>query len=525
MKINKTGLLSKISVVFFAAVLTSVFSCSSCTKDNEKDSLTGTHYFLDSQNGDDSNDGLSTETPWKTYKNLKTLKLQAGDHIYFKRGSVFTGRLNLTGKGTKNNRIVIDAYGEGAKPSLQGTGLEQYAVKIYNSDYMTIQNLEIVNHATTEVPGLTGLWVEIKDFGVSHDMHINGLTVRDVNGSRYKGNDAGCAVRIINGGEKKMSIYNGLRIENCHILRCERNGLIWWGYPDRNHWFPNINTVVSHNLIEEVPGDGIVPIGCDGVTIEYNIMRNSPDVLPDNQYAAGIWPWSCDNVVIQFNEVSGHKAPGDGQGLDCDDNCNNTIIRYNYSHENWGGFVLICENGAEDREKNIGCENSEVYYNLSVGDGIRPHPGHGDMSAPLIQFAGPAGNTKIFRNILHVNVKPAPEIDRTLIRAGSLNGAPHDSSIYENLFFVPETTRFRMDDHERTSFDSNIYLGNFTNMPTDDGARFSSEFYKENVLDIDPEGYKAFDKILDKIEVCGVEGRFVNKEKMEKFFNELMQSK
>ena len=59
-----------------------------------------------------------------------------------------------------------------------------------------------------------------------------------------------------------------------------------------------------------MPGDGIVPIGCDSTLIEHNVMRNCPANLPDSEAAAGIWPWSCDNTIIQFNEVSTIKLPG-----------------------------------------------------------------------------------------------------------------------------------------------------------------------------------------------------------------------
>ena len=36
--------------------------------------------------------------------------------------------------------------------------------------------------------------------------------------------------------------------------------------------------MIRGNLIEEVPGDGIVPIGCDSTLIEYNVMRDCPDM-------------------------------------------------------------------------------------------------------------------------------------------------------------------------------------------------------------------------------------------------------
>ena len=58
--------------------------------------------------------------------------------------------------------------------------------------------------------------------------------------------------------------------------------------------------MIRGNLIEEVPGDGIVPIGCDSTLIEYNVMRDCPDMLPDTEAAAGIWPWSCDNTLVQI---------------------------------------------------------------------------------------------------------------------------------------------------------------------------------------------------------------------------------
>ncbi|WP_259300774.1 right-handed parallel beta-helix repeat-containing protein [Phocaeicola plebeius] len=87
----------------------------------------------------------------------------------------------------------------------------------------------------------------------------------------------------------------------------------------------NKHTIVRNNVIERVPGDGIVPIGCDSTLIEYNLMCDSPDILPMTE-AAGIWPWSCDNTIIQYNEVWGHKAPWDAQGFDSDYNCQNTLI-------------------------------------------------------------------------------------------------------------------------------------------------------------------------------------------------------
>jgi hypothetical protein len=142
--------------------------------------------------------------------------------------------------------------------------------------------------ACTMEAGRTGLKVECTDYGISHNIRINNLTIRDVNGSLVKEEGGGSGILIVNGGDSIRSRFDSLTIENCHILRCERNAMIWSGYYDRKNWYPNKHTIVRNNLIEKVPGDGIVPIGCDSTLIEYNLMCDSPDILPMTEAAAGI---------------------------------------------------------------------------------------------------------------------------------------------------------------------------------------------------------------------------------------------
>ena len=83
-----------------------------------------------------------------------------------------------------------------------------------------------------------------------------------------------------------------------------------------------------------------MPVGCDGALVEHNrVVRPSRGGT-----GIGIWPWSCDNTVVQFNEVSGADGIHDGQAFDSDWNCRNTVFQYNYSHDNQGGFMLVCTN-------------------------------------------------------------------------------------------------------------------------------------------------------------------------------------
>lgn len=74
--------------------------------------------------------------------------------------------------------------------------------------------------------------------------------------------------------------------------------------------------------------------------VEHNIVRQAGSRA--SGYSAGIWRWSTDNSLIQLNESALTRTRYDGQGFDSDFNSRRTTIQYNYSHDNAGGFLLIC---------------------------------------------------------------------------------------------------------------------------------------------------------------------------------------
>jgi len=93
--------------------------------------IKGTCYYI-SNNGDDSNSGTSPDAPWKSFKNLYSVKgnaamtivnyaLQPGDAVLLERGSVFDkyrygeyDALNIA------EGITYGTYGEGPKPVITG---------------------------------------------------------------------------------------------------------------------------------------------------------------------------------------------------------------------------------------------------------------------------------------------------------------------------------------------------------------------------------------------------------------------
>ncbi len=422
-------------------------------------------YYVDAIEGQDTNTGTSAEQAWKSLSRVNSHKFKPGDKVLFRAGRIYEGQFKPSGSGAKGSPIKADSYGEGYKPRLQGNGRVAATVHLYNAEYWEIQNLAVSNQGAGRSPKRYGVHVELKDFGTARDIVLKNLDVHDVNGSLIKKEGGGAGIVFSNSGDSIRSNFNGLTVESCTLSRTARNGILINGNWERTAWLPNLNVVIKKNLLEGVPGDGIVPIGCDGALIEHNVMRDCPRLLPDGEAAAGIWPWSSDNTIIQYNEVSDHKAPWDAQGFDSDWNCRNTVIQYNYSHDNEGGFVLICDDGAADKRWSAGNTGTIIRYNLSVNDGLRNTGKHAGFS-PVIHIAGPVKNTMIYNNVLYITSKPAG-VDSALLEISDWAGFADSTVFANNIFYAKGKVKYRLNKGNRIIFENNIYYGTHIDRPKD----------------------------------------------------------
>lgn len=380
-------------------------------------------YYVDAESGNDNNTGTSPDQAFASLAKINSLQLCPGTHVLLKSGTSYNGQLKPKGTGKSGKPIVISKYGGVEKPVINGQGNYEATVYIYNMPYVEIRNLEITNAGTELKPKRRGIWIEAENLGKVKHTILDSLYIHDVNGSLVKSEGGGAAIFWKNYGQTKTK-FDSLIIQNCHLKNCTRNGIVSWGYTQRDDWHPSTNVIIRNNLLEGIPGDGIVPIGTDGALIEYNVMRNCPDILPHDDAAAGIWPWSADNTLVQFNEVSGHKAWRDGRAYDSDWNCQNTIFQYNYSHDNYGGFLLVCNEGNSiNTPKNIGTKNTIVRYNISVNDGIRPYSTENrGWFSPVIHLTGPVDKTIIHHNLFIFPEKEGENIDRTFVEMDNWGG-------------------------------------------------------------------------------------------------------
>ncbi|VBB44783.1 conserved hypothetical protein [uncultured Paludibacter sp.] len=451
----------------------------------------GKNYYFDSQKGNDKNVGISPKKPFCSLKKIATLNVGAGDSILLKSGMVFYEKLYFSGKGTQKHPIVIGKYGGEKMPHIKGNGTEREMIHIYNSENIVMKDIEISNKTKKPLPHLTGVLIELYNYGTGKNIVLENLYVHDVNGSLYKGDGyihkdvgAGQAIllRNLKGNEKDSvpSNFDGLTVQNCKIKDCTRNGIMMWGNWIRKYWKPNLHVIIRNNELDGVPGDGIVPVGCESPIVEYNVMKNGTDVLPPTEACDGIWPWSCDNALIQYNIVSDHKSKVDGYGFDSDYNCNNSLFQYNLSYNNDGGFLLLCNSGGWPTDFSIGNNNTVIRYNVSINDGIRNFivPPKKEYFSPVIHITGDTKNSHIEHNIFYVMKKEYSFMDKRIICADNWNGYADSTFIENNYFYIEEPTLAFEATHTTNNFlKNNLYIG---------------------PLEIPQTGFKSYSGIFDK---------------------------
>lgn len=329
----------------------------------------GKTFYVDSEKGDDSAEGTSEKTPWKSLNKVKEYgTFVPGDKILLKRGSVFTGQqLVFQGMGTKGNPIEINAYGKGELPRLEGNGQVENVVSLYNQEYVEIRNLEITNLDTQyntkfELNGsnntkkaLRAVNVSIRNFGTASGIVVEDCYIHDINGNinlKWNGGIFFDVKADIQNGQLTgvPSKYDNIHISGCTFERVDRSAIKlvssqWCNQWEKNdpgvpvHWYPSTNVVVEGNYMEYIGGDGITVRDTDGALIEHNLAKDCR--FQNTGYNVGIWPFEAANTVLQYNEAYETHGTTDGQGLDCDHASSNSVMQYNYSHNNEGGFMLI----------------------------------------------------------------------------------------------------------------------------------------------------------------------------------------
>ena len=187
-------------------------------------------YYMDSITGDDSNSGTSPSRAWKTLDRLNQQVFKPGDKILFKSGTEYIGSFSPKGNGTEEAPIVVDKFGKGENPILNGDGQELYTVLLNGNVHWILSNLEIMNKGKVPAPGRKGVWIQVAKDADAYHIELRKLTIREVYGD-MEGQIPGGGVYLASERDSQTADVLDVILDSCYIYHCRP----WSVYVEGSH--------------------------------------------------------------------------------------------------------------------------------------------------------------------------------------------------------------------------------------------------------------------------------------------------
>jgi hypothetical protein len=383
--------------------------------------------------GNDASSGTSEQTAWRTLGRVSSADLNAGDRVLLEAGAVFAGQLRFGPEdaGTATNPVTVGSYGSGRAMIEPG---DQTGLRVHNAGGYAIAGLVLRGSGRGQNAG-SGIHF-LNTVGGATKLEYVRIDNVDVSGFR----DAGILVEG-NPADGSKSGWQNVEVTNCVLHDNETSGMYVTGVYDLNATtYANRDVDVRRCRVfdnsgepahrDVRAGDGVVLADTDGGTIERSVAYNNGFLCGSlGGGPIGFWTWHSNDITIQYNESYANRScagGGDGGGLDLDGGVTNSTVQYNYTHNNDGAGVLVCNFpwAAFPNSGNV------VRYNVSVNDGrAENYPG-------IYIYAEGTGvtNTDIYNNTVYQS--PAAFGTPSAVRAERWWGSPGSIRFRNNLLIT-----------------------------------------------------------------------------------------
>lgn len=338
--------------------------------------------------GSDAEGDGTRANPWATVLKANSLDLESGDRLLFEGGEVFSSAPLEVGPedaGTEKAPVVVTSYGSG-RAVFDASESDRRGLYIVNAGGLHLKNLAVQGTGRLDASA-HGIELRSDARGAGPLRHVRIVNVevsgfaggiglfmwagrgpagwRDVRvtGSAFHGNRDGMQTWAAERGA----------IQNLYVGRCSF-------YENHGHPDPPGRTPTGSGIVL-----GMVRNGTIEHSVAYENGRlHGRDVSRPFNGPVGIWAYESAGITIQHNESYGNRTASekDGGGFDLDGGMTNSVLQYNYSHDNEGaGYGLFQYRGASTWENNV------VRYNISENDrrgGLHVWDGRGDMSGAKV---------------------------------------------------------------------------------------------------------------------------------------------
>lgn len=347
-----------------------------------------TTYYV-SPNGNNTN-GLSPNSAWNSISSVNNFVFSPGDSLLFEGNFSYTGNLEFDAldANNPNNPFFIGSYGNGIA-TIQTLTTAKCGFKATNTQGFILKNLMFQGPGVAIASNSDGvLFYTDLPSGYLRNIKLNNI---EVSGFGY------CGIRFYaNWSASVNSGFRTVKIDSCTVHDCRENGIVSIAYDTQNSTnYQHYGFQIKHTKVHDITGysanshkgSGIVLSQIDSALIERCVVYNTGSLNTACGGPGGIWVYAANNVTIQFNESHHNKSGSgngcDGLGFDLDGGTTNSVLQYNYSHDNDGAGILL---GNFPGARPWG--NNKVRYNFSVNDARTNNSSVTLFTAPGTQWSG-----------------------------------------------------------------------------------------------------------------------------------------
>jgi hypothetical protein len=376
-------------------------------------------YYV-SPTGDNTRSGLAPDQAWQTIDRVNVQDFAAGDRILFEAGHTFSGNLffDAADAGTRANPVTVSSYGSGRATLYAANGR---GILVYNTAGVHIAELFIVGSGR-DLNTDSGILVFTDLPG---DVLLDGVTIDHVDAARF----GRYGIEI--GSHAGRSGYQNVSIS--HVVASE-NGLGGiFTYAEARAVHRNVRVTSSSAFLNAGfpgllfnSGNGITVAGVDGGVIERCVAHDNGWRSDASNGPIGIWTFNSNNVVIQFNESFNNKTGGtkDGGGFSLDNSTSNSVLQYNYTHDNAGAGLMLAH-----KWDDFVHSGNVIRYNISQNDGRQNR-------YAAIQTWGRIRNAEIYNNTVYMTYSQGGQ-RAVYLRNSSIEAQdPEHLHIRNNIFQV-----------------------------------------------------------------------------------------
>ncbi|MGA8344631.1 MAG: hypothetical protein WB781_22065 [Candidatus Sulfotelmatobacter sp.] len=405
-----------------------------------------TSYYLDCSS---TASGSGTQgSPWNSLTSANAFAFQPGDSLLLKRGTTCSGSLVPQGSGKDGAPIIIDAYGTGARPIIDG-GMNEEAIRLLNQQYWEINNLEV------EGGNLFGIYVSgDQDKAVLNHIYFRNL---DVHGAHYASVAHGDSGELLIHADGTTTL-NDILIDGISAhdsLTSDGIQVIGAAFtpPYNSSIVLGSNVTIQNSTAHDVCNVGILVMSVNDGFIQNNVGFNT-GLCPHQTATDAIGCVTCANFIMQNNESYANQAdePYDGGGFALDTNALDSIVQYNYGHDSMGYCIGHFAGPA------VASLNNVIRYNVCSNDGQKDSLSY---QGEIVVSGGSFDGVQIYNNTFYWN----PVGDGPAIYApNALYSGTNPNFFKNNIIYSTAPTMINMT--ADLSLDNNIYWTTSGTVPT-----------------------------------------------------------